>query len=305
LSNTTVTRLVPESFDWSAGTGGASDVRRILDEATAHDGRAALNEAAVLTLQNHNLEAGVLLVADQDGFAYVHGLYGAGRPELDLVVAPSARRQGIGTALARATGDLLDGIPLTAWSHGNHPGAAALAASAGFVKARELWLMRRPSSAELPKVAVPADVVIRQFVVGQDEEGLLAVNAAAFSDHPEQKNLDRRGLDERIAEQWFDATGFLVASRDDEILGFHWTKVHAGSPPHGEVYVIGVHPSQQGTGLGRALLIAGLAHLKDLGLGEVVLYVEADNHPAIQLYGSMGFTHAEADTDVMYAPAGG
>jgi mycothiol synthase len=69
------------------------------------------------------------------------------------------------------------------------------------------------------------------------------------------------------------------------------------------VYVIGVGPSAQGSGLGRALLAAGIEQLRRQGLTEVVLYVEADNDTAVQLYQRQGFTHAAVDTDVMYARA--
>jgi mycothiol synthase len=304
----TVTRLEHHSFDWRRGTGGADDVRRIAEAAAAADGRSALNEAAVLSLRNHGLDTGLLLVegADghPDGFAYLHGLHGGGRPELDLVVSPEARGRGVGTALARATLAAVDGIPITAWSHGNHPAAAALAARVGLEAVRELWLMRRLSAEPVPVRPVPEGYAIRAFRAGQDEAGFLAVNAAAFAGHPEQGGLDRRGLLERMAEDWFDPAGFLVGERDGRIVGFHWTKVHpaaGGVPAYGEVYVIGVDPGSQGSGIGRAMLAAGLEHLRSRGLAEVVLYVEAANVGAVRLYESYGFTHAAVDTDVMYA----
>ena len=304
-----VTRPEPEQFDWRSGSGGAADVRRITDAAEAVDGRAALNEAAVLSLRNHGLDTGILFLAQDEqgsaqGFAYLHGLHGPGRPELDLVVAPDARGRGLGTALAEAALDAVEGIPLTAWSHGNHPAAGALATRLGLRAVRELWLMRRKASGDVPKAVVPAGVVIRPFRPGEDDTGFLRVNASAFATHPEQGSLDQRGLDERKAEEWFDPEGFLVADKDFEVVGFHWTKVHpaaGATPSYGEVYVIGVDPGMQGSGLGRALLAAGLEHLRGRGLGEVVLYVEADNATAVQLYHRFGFGHAPADTDVMYA----
>ncbi len=66
----------------------------------------------------------------------------------------------------------------------------------------------------------------------------------------------------------------------------------------GEVYVLGVDPAEQRTGLGRLLTLAGLHHLSDRGLPTVMLYVEETNAPAIRLYESLGFSHV--GTDVMY-----
>ena len=82
------------------------------------------------------------------------------------------------------------------------------------------------------------------------------------------------------------------------MVGFHWTKQH--SPALGEVYVVGIDPSAQGQGLGTVLTLAGLHHLTDLGVAEILLYVESDNAPAVAVYSGLGFTHVRADTHVMY-----
>jgi mycothiol synthase len=158
--------------------------------------------------------------------------------------------------------------------------------------------MRRSTALPLPDIEVPQDVSVRGYRP-EDAVQLLRVNAAAFSDHPEQGAMDAANLAERMAEPWFDPAGLLVAEdRGGRMLGFHWTKQH--SADLGEVYVVAIAPEAQGRGLGRVLTLAGLHHLATRGVGEVLLYVESDNQPAVSLYAGLGFDHAARDTHVMY-----
>lgn len=278
------------SYDDSA----AAALGRIVAACQEGDGREPLDEAARLHLAHHGLHDAALWLSD-DGFALLrsHGV-GAPRRELDLAVAPAARRTGQGQALLAAALAETDRDPVTAWSHGDHPGAAALAAGHGFARSRELLVLARP----LPLDAAPAtDPRIRTWRP-DDAAALLRVNAAAFARHPEQGAMDAANLAERMAEPWFDPAGLLVATdAEDRLVGFHWTKVHAGG--HGEVYVVAVDPDQHGHGLGRRLLEAGLAHLANAGCHRVHLYVEADNAPALALYRGLGFSTDHAH--VQYA----
>src|SRR5262245_18283830 len=192
---------------------------RVVVASTSEDGAAPLDEAATLALR-HGLEGTSLWVAtdagEVRGFAWLHG--GA----LDLVVHPDARRQGLGRALLDAALDAA-ARDVTAWSHGNHPAAAALARATGFERARDLWVMRR-SLHGLPALPDADGVDVRTFRVGVDEDAWLAVNREAFAHHPEQGGTTRRDLEEREAEPWFDPAGFFLAWRGDELVGFHWTK---------------------------------------------------------------------------------
>ncbi|TYL45634.1 mycothiol synthase [Nocardioides sp. BGMRC 2183] len=254
------------------------------------DGSDPLDEAATLRLKHRGLD-GIQAWVTANGFAL---RYDAG---LDLVVAPEARGAGLGQALAAAA--LTADGPVTAWSHGDHPAARTLAGRLGASAVRELWVMRRPTAVPLPPLEAPDGVTIGGFTGDGDVEDLLAVNAAAFASHPEQGALDRNGLEERMAEEWFDPAGLLLArDRDGTLLGFHWTKRH--DRLNGEVYVVGVSPDAQGRGLGRVLTLAGLRHLTDAGVAEIHLYVEADNAPARAVYEGLGFTHAAGDTHVQY-----
>ncbi len=262
-------------------------VRGACREADGHD---PLDEAATLRLKHHGLDGVAHWVEGTDGFALVRD------SELDLAVVPESRAHGIGGRLAENALSTVG--PVTAWSHGDHPAAARLAEKHGLARARELWVMRRPSTAALPELVLPPGLMIRSYR-GEDAEELIAVNAAAFAVHPEQGSMDAAELAERMAEPWFDPAGLLVAEDSDgAVLGFHWTKRH--DERLGEVYVVGISPAAQGRGLGRLLTLAGLHHLVEGGVEEVLLYVESDNLPAVHVYSGLGFDHARGDSHVQY-----
>jgi mycothiol synthase len=248
-----------------------------------------LDEAARLRVKHRGLADSALWLAGGDGFALAH----AG--SVDLAVAPGARGRGLGRELADQAFAGAD--PVTAWSHNDHPAAAALAVRHRLRRARELWVMRRPAHEPLPDLVVPPGLTVRGYR-DEDRDEVLRVNAAAFAHHPEQGSMDADDLAARMAEDWFDPAGLLVADGGDGLRAFHWTKQH--SAELGEVYVVAVDPQAQGQGLGRVLTLAGLHHLEGLGVAEVLLYVEADNAPAVHVYGGLGFTHAAADTHVQY-----
>ena len=193
--------------------------------------------------------------------------------------------------------EVVASAPIRLWAHGDHPSAGALAQRYGLAAARLLYRMRRRLDT-IDSPNLPAGVTVRTFEVGRDEQAWLDVNARAFAWHPEQGAMTRRDLDQRIAESWFDPAGLFLAERDGRVVGFHWTKVHAGERPIGEVYVLGVDPSAQGIGLGGVLTDIGLHHLKGLGLDAVLLYVDESNQKAVKLYEKTGFTRWS--TDVQY-----
>jgi mycothiol synthase len=290
----------------------AQAVLRLADAATAEDGVAPLSEQVALQVRDGGDDGARNLLIWQGGelagFAHLDAPAGpAGGRSGELVVHPAHRGQGLGRALVRAVTAEAGRAPVRLWAHGDLPAAAALAASTGLTRTRALWRMSRSLRAPLAEARLPQGVSVRAFVPGRDEPEWVALNARAFAGHPEQGRWTRADIDRREREPWFDPAGFFLAERDGRPVGFHWTKIHsmgpgprreAGGEPVGEVYVIGVDPAEQGSGLGRALTLLGLHYLRDRGLDEVMLYVEESNAAAIGLYESLGFARAAAD--VMY-----
>ena len=309
-----------------------AQVMALIDDATSADGVRPLNEHVMLHLRHggdpdtrHLLardEAGTLV-----GYAHLDVTDTVAGPSAELVVHPVRRGQGHGRAITEAAATLAAEQgrgTLRLWSHGAHRSAREMARRMGFTRVRSLWQMRRSLYAPIPDAPLPDGVTARTFEPGLDEQDWLDLNAKAFAEHPEQGAWTVDDLARREAEAWFDPSGFFLAERHDpagpRLVGFHWTKVHGGHPDHahahlgphdhtshghepiGEVYVLGVDPSERGTGIGHALTVLGLQHLRGQGLGEVMLYVDEDNAAAIALYASLGFTHW--DTDVMYAREG-
>ena len=187
----------------------------------------------------------------------------------------------------------LGGGVLRLWARDGDPLAAAAGDRLGFRLERDLHQLRRPLPAD-----PPGDLAVRPFVVDQDEDAWLAVNNRAFHWHPEQGGWTREDLEQRLAEEWFDPSGFLLHEVDGRLVGFCWTKAHRDTRPTlGEIYVIAVDPAAGVRGLGAPLTLAGLDHLHRVDGMEVgMLYVDGTNEPGLRLYDRLGFTVHHTDT---------
>ncbi|MGX1545297.1 mycothiol synthase [Streptomyces adustus] len=276
-------------------------VLALLAEAAHTDGQQAVSEQGRLQLRGGAREgvSHLLLTTGGEllGYAQLEDTDPVEAPAAEMVVHPAHRGHGHGRALGSA---LLaaSGKRLRVWAHGGHSAARHLAQVLGLTLFRELRQMRRPlAGLDLPDPVLPEGVSVRAFEPGTDDTAWLAANAAAFAHHPEQGSLTQRDLDDRKAEAWFDPAGFFLAFREDRLIGFHWTKVHA-EEGIGEVYVLGVAPGAQGGGLGKALTTIGLRHLAAQALPTAMLYVDADNKAAVSVYERLGFLTYE--TDLMY-----
>lgn len=272
----------------------AAEAGELLRAAEGLDGVAPVGEAVRLRMRPGATGSRHLFArvdGELAGYAHIDLLGDSGGNKVaELAVHPAHRQRGIGAELVRA----LPQDNLRIWAHGGHPDAEKLADKLGFHKVRELLRMRLRVDADLPQPVLPEGVTLRAFVPGKDEAAVVYVNHRAFDWHPEQGSMSIEDVRAKEEEEWFDPQGFLLAfDADDKLLGFHWTKVH--TPALGEVYVVGVDPASQGGGLGKALTLAGLHHLREQGVEQVMLYVESDNTAAVRVYTKLGFTLWDAD----------
>ena len=281
--------------------GDVAEVQHLIDRVRAADGHQPIDEHRWVDAAHGGRSEFAGLVLREKGHdhlvAYAQVTRGPKSWAIDLLVDPHHRYD----ALTIAPNLLHDAIEVIRGEGGGHvhywvyePTAAhtRIAADVGLTPGRDLWQMRVP----LP-IAETTDIVTRPFEPGRDEQAWLEVNNAAFEWHPEQGAWTLDDVRSREREPWFDPHGFLLHERDGRLAGFCWTKIHeatADQPGLGEIYVIAVHPDHAGLGLGKALCIAGLTHLArtvDTGM----LYVDADNAPAVGLYRRLGFTVHHTD----------
>lgn len=261
----------------------------MLKEVKAVDGVAALSEQFLRGLAEPGLGHTHYTISVEGKLV---GLAATDGETSELAVHPSYRRQGIGS-------ELIEELPTDAvWAHGDTPAAQALATSLGMEKTRELLVMaiEHPALAAAAKYSNPEGIThnsLKSSRASRDEteEKWLKANNEAFHWHPEQGGWDRARLTRAQKAAWFKDTDVLFLWEEEELAGFHWVKKH--SPELQEIYVVGLASAFRGRGLGDPLVRLGLRHMAAEGARRVILYVEADNEPAVAAYEKLGFEVAE------------
>ena len=286
-------------------------VLSLIETAQDFDNTPAIAEHVLLHLRHGGDKADSHLVIQKDnqviGYAHLDKTDHVAGPSVELVIHPEYRGSGVGSDLLKSAIEAW-GNKIRLWSHGDLPGARALAQANNFIKVRTVIQMSKDLAEVSP---IDCDYQIRSFLPDLDNNAWLTLNNMAFANHPEQGNWSEADLSIRLNEDWFDEKGFFVAQDGNELIGFCWTKIHGGHShshstgedhhdhaPIGEIYVTAVSKEYAGKGVGKALTITGLNYLKYQGLNSAMLYVDKDNQTAFNLYKSLGFI--ESGKDVMY-----
>jgi len=286
-------------------TSQQSAVLELIAQTTAIDGTPPIAEHILLHLRHGGDKSDSHLLIENSrqviGYAHIDQTDLVAGPSVELVVAPDHRASDIGEKLLSEAIKIC-GNKIRLWVHGQQAATHTLATSHNFEKIRTVLQMSR-SLAEIQQLPViDPKISIRSFLPAIDNQPWLELNNLVFKDHPEQGGWGVSDLNHRVNEEWFDEKGFFIAERDNQMIGFTWTKIHGAHshdhggnesahahPAIGEIYITAISPSFAGGGIGKALTITALNYLKYQGLADVILYVDAENQSAINLYQSLGF----------------
>jgi GNAT superfamily N-acetyltransferase len=110
-------------------------------------------------------------------------------------------------------------------------------------------------------------------------------------------SLSESGYAERWRRLIADrASRIYVAEDGGEVVGFASSgRERAGEPGYeGELYAIYVLDRAQRRGLGRELVRATVGGLRELGLGDLIIWVLRDNSPARAFYERLGGVYVRA-----------
>ena len=158
---------------------------------------------------------------------------------------------------------------------------------AGYITEQHYFRMVRELDGELAEVSWPDGLEVRPYGLGADDAAAHALVQDAFMDIP--GNVER-GFDDwrarSVAGAQF-APGLSAVALDGERLA---GVVLANRWEDGQGYVSHLATARdwRGRGLGRALLAASLAKMRDDGLPRAALDVNGRNESATRLYESVG-----------------
>lgn len=222
----------------------------------------------------------------------------------DGTVHPDYRRRGIGRVLLTHNEALLRDLAAThatdrakvfgASTGDQQAGARALLAGAGYREVRWFFDMIRPTLADIPDVPLPAGLEIRP-ITPELHRRVWQADMEAFEDHwgghDDSVESMRRFLDNPDT----DPSLWIVAFDGDEIAGGVLNGIYRAENAElgvqrGWLDSVFTRRPWRRRGLARALIARSLLVLRERGMAEAMLGVDADNPSgALGLYEGVGF----------------
>jgi mycothiol synthase len=231
-------------------------------------------------------------------------------------VRPAYRRLGLGRALLRANERRLhvvakrlgeeEGRTFGTFADEKQAGALALLQNEGYEPVRYYFTMRRPTLGDLPEIRLPDGLQLRPVEPSQ-HRAIFEADDEAFRDHWGHREATEEDYVARYAEPDLDTTLWRVAWDGDEVAGsvmsYIWRKENETlGVQRGWLEHISVRRPWRRRGLAQALIASALEGLRDAGMTEAMLGVDAENPTgAVRLYTSVGFE--ERDRGMRYSKA--
>lgn len=220
-------------------------------------------------------------------------------------VDPDHQRRGIGTALHRATRARLaaecaaDPRPgpreHRCYALEVEAGERALFAAEGFVPVRYGFEMRRPLTGGLPERPMPDGLELRPVTADQ-HRAIYDGDNEAFEDHWGHRTPEDTDFKRRFHGPDVDTSLWCVAWDGDEVAGIVMNAIYQEENEklgvrRGWLEHVSVRRPWRGRGLAKALCAASFRLLREHGIDEAWLGVDASNPTgALQLYEGLGFT---------------
>jgi mycothiol synthase len=232
---------------------------------------------------------------------------------LSGVVHPNWRRRGLGRALLRwnedrarrvAKADATFGGPdarLGSWVPDGDLGGGILLRQEGYQPERYGFTMVRRGLVDVEELSLPDGLEFRA-VHPDDHRAIFDADEEAFRDHPGHRASTDADFVAHFAEPEIDTSLWRVAWDGDQVVGSVMTYVWRGENEtlgvrRGWLEHISVRRPWRGRGVARALIASSLAGMRDAGMEEAMLGVDAENPSgALHLYESMGFAMKDRST---------
>lgn len=220
-------------------------------------------------------------------------------------LAPPVRRRGVGRAILRASEASLAAEALApvgrgtrrfeSWADDGAVGARALLGAEGYEPARWFFLMLRPSLGAIPAAPLPPGIEVRPVRDRAGARPVMRADDEAFRDHWGYTPTLPEDIEGYLDDPRQDLALWQVAWDGDEVAGSVMPLIDGAENARfgrrrGWIDSVSVRRPWRRRGVARALLVRGLEALRDRGLDEAILGVDADNpQGALGLYESVGF----------------
>jgi len=248
---------------------------------------------------NYSPEQGLFVVeADENivGYMDMAPEIAIGRVILDCWVDPEHRRRGLATRLLKSATHRAQGLGAKL-AHVNiaedNVVARGVLSKLGFECVRKFLELRLDMTKVRWSCVDKATLGCRHLQCGEEDK-LTQIQNRSFSGTWGYNPNTEEEVRYAISMSNCAREGILLAYERDRPIGYCWTRMEseeksATDESKGRIFMLGVDPDYRGRGVGRRVVLAGLAYLRSKGLRFAELTVDSENKPACALYRSVGF----------------